>query len=72
MDDKQVAQALSLMLTATTTAATAIAQAQSISAVVQRAQSEGRSTLTDAEWKEITDADDAARKTLQDAISKAP
>lgn len=71
MDDKQVAQALSLMLTATTTAATAIAQAQSISAVVQRAQSEGRSTLTDAEWKEITDADDAARKVLQDAISKA-
>lgn len=71
MDEKQVAQALSLMLTATTTAATAIAQAQAISAVVQRAQSEGRSTFTADEWKEVTDADDAARNALLDAISKA-
>ena len=42
-----------------------------VSAVVSKAQAEGRTSLTDAEWKIITDADNLARQTLVDAITKA-
>lgn len=48
-----------------------IDRASTISAMIQSAQAAGRTTLTDAEWQSITDADDAASTALQAAIVKA-
>jgi adenine/guanine phosphoribosyltransferase-like PRPP-binding protein len=47
------------------------AKAQEISAVVAKAQSEGRETLTPDEWSPLLSADDAAIKGLNDAIAAA-
>ncbi len=43
------------------------AQLQAVSGLIKKAQSEGRD-LTDAELQQVVDADDAARKALEDAI----
>jgi 3'-phosphoadenosine 5'-phosphosulfate (PAPS) 3'-phosphatase len=48
-----------------------LANASQISQLIEKAQSEGRSTFTDAEWSVITGSDDAARKMLADEIAKA-
>lgn len=48
-----------------------IDRASTISALIQSAQAAGRTTLTPEEWQQITDADDAASKTLAAAIAKA-
>jgi hypothetical protein len=45
--------------------------AQAISQLIQKAESEGRNTLTTDEWAVVTGADDHARQVLADAISKA-
>lgn len=45
--------------------------AQQISQMVVKAQGEGRTTLTDAEWATIGQGDDAARVALAAAIAKA-
>jgi hypothetical protein len=44
---------------------------QQISALIQKATAEGRTTFTPDEWKIITGGDDAARQVLADAITKA-
>lgn len=41
------------------------------STVIAKAQSEGRTTLTEAEWNEVVGQDDAARAKLQAAIDAA-
>ena len=48
-----------------------IDRASTISALIQSAQAAGRTTLTDAEWKSILDADDAASASLAASIAKA-
>lgn len=52
-------------------AAELASRAQQIGAVINRAQAEGRDKFTDAEWKEITAIDDAARVKLGAAIERA-
>lgn len=46
-------------------------RAAAISALIQKAQAEGRDTLSAEEWKVITDSDDASRAALVLAIAKA-
>ena len=48
-----------------------IDRASTISALIQSAQAAGRTKLTDAEWKTITDADDAASAALAASVAKA-
>jgi hypothetical protein len=48
-----------------------IDRASTISALIQSAQAGGRTTLTPAEWQQITDADDAASASLKAAIARA-
>lgn len=48
-----------------------IDRASTISTLIQNAQASGRTTLTDAEWKQIQDDDNAASSDLQAAIDKA-
>lgn len=48
-----------------------IAKATEISTLVSKAQGEGRTELTPAEWQSIKTADDAARTLLVDAIEAA-
>lgn len=45
--------------------------AAQISALLQKAQSEGRDSLTTDEWDSITRSDDIAREQLVAAIAKA-
>lgn len=42
-----------------------------LTALVERAKSEGRDHLTDEEWAQVTKLDDDARARLADAIAKA-
>ena len=64
-------EAVNSLLSLLTTASNLIANAQQVGALVQKAQSEGRTTFTEEEWKVIQGADSASRQTLVDAISKA-
>ena len=47
------------------------AKTSEISALIAKAQGEGRTTLTAEEWASIEAADAAARQRLVDAIQKA-
>ncbi len=42
-----------------------------LTALIERAKTEGRDHLTDEEWAQITALDDAARARLSEAIAKA-
>ena len=42
-----------------------------LTALVQKAQTEGRDHLTEEEWAQVTALDDSARARLADAIAKA-
>ena len=59
-----VAEAVSLLLAL-------LDRAAAISALIAKAQAEGRPNLTAEEWKQITNADDAARSELVAAIAAA-
>lgn len=48
-----------------------INNAGQISALIQKAQGEGRDKLTPEEWASITGADDSASASLKAAIEKA-
>ncbi len=48
--------------------ATVTSQIQNISAIVAKANAEGRTDLTPDEWAQITGEDDRARDALQAAI----
>ena len=54
-----------------TTATNMLAQAQQISAIVQKAQSENRTTFTPDEWAVIQQMDATSRQALVDAITAA-
>lgn len=68
MSAATVLQAVSLTIDLLTVATRAMAQAQQMSALVLKAQLEGRDTLTEEEWAQIRAADDAARAALANAI----
>lgn len=72
MSAATVLQAVSLTIDLLTVATRAMAQAQQINALVLRAQTEGRDTLTDDEWAQIRATDDAARAALVKVIGGAP
>ena len=59
-----VAEAITLLLAL-------LERGAAISALIAKAQAEGRPNLTAEEWKTITDADDAARADLVAAIDAA-
>jgi phage I-like protein len=65
-----VIQAVSLLLDILSAASSLTERAMTISALIQKAQAEGRLQFTDEEWAQITQADDAARKRLVDAINQ--
>lgn len=62
-------EALNALLALMNTAMNAMASAQQVSAILQKAQAEGRSTLTEEEMAVVKGIDDTARKALVDAIS---
>lgn len=72
MSAATVLQAVSLTIDLLTVATRMMAQAQQINALVLRAQTEGRDTLTEDEWAQIRAVDDAARADLVTAIERAP
>lgn len=53
------------------TAQNLMANATQISAMIAKAQAEGRTDFTAEEWMVVTAADDVARGTLVDMITKA-
>lgn len=63
--------ALNTLITLTTTLARLSESAQVVSAIIAKAQAEGRTDLTPEEWATITGADDAARQVLMQAIAQA-
>ena len=48
-----------------------LSKSQEISAMIAKAQGEGRTQLTAAEWDSVIAADDAARAALVEAIAAA-
>lgn len=64
-------QGVNLALALLGSATNLLAQATAISGIVAKAQAEGRSTLTDEEWKSVLANDAAARQALIDSIAKA-
>jgi hypothetical protein len=64
-------EAIVMLANLTNAALTSLQNAQIISGLIQKANSEGRTSFTPDEWKIITDADDAARGNLAAAIAKA-
>jgi len=65
-----VLTAVSMLLNLATTLTELTAKLQTIGAVVLKAQSEGRTTLTDDEWQAVMAVDDEARTALQNAIDQ--
>lgn len=66
-----IAQAIVVLANITSSGITLLQQAQAVSQMIARANSEGRSEFTPEEWSLITGADDAARKALVEAIAGA-
>ncbi len=66
-----IAEALALLLQVTGTAAGMIANAQQISALIQTATAQGRTTFTPEEWATIQGVDTAARAVLVQQITAA-
>lgn len=66
-----IASAVIILANVTSSGITLLQQAQVVSDLIRKANSESRTTFTADEWAVITGADDAARKTLDDAIKNA-
>lgn len=67
----EVVQGIAILAQLLNTVSNAAAQASTVSAMIQQAQSEGRTTFTDAEWQQIDNIAQAGRQALLDAITKA-
>ena len=63
--------ALNILITLTDALSRITVNIQQVSALIQKAQAEGRDTFTEDEWKNIVGADDQARAFLADAIARA-
>lgn len=66
-----LAEAIATLLQITQTATNMLGQATAISALIQKANAEGRSTFTADEWQVIKGADDTARAQLVAALQLA-
>lgn len=66
-----IAEAIAVLLQLTQTATNMMSQATAVSALIQQANAQGRTTFTDAEWATIKGADDQARAALVAALTKA-
>ncbi len=71
MGTMAVLEGVNALLTMLSTASNLMAQAQQVSALIQKAQSENRTTFTEAEWAIIQQFDDKARQDLVAAITAA-
>lgn len=67
----ELAAAVDILATILQTVTNSVAQAASVSATIKQAQSEGRTTFTDAEWATIAATQVMSRQQLLDAINKA-
>lgn len=67
----EVVEAINILATVLNTVTNSVAQASNISAVIRQAQTEGRTTLTDAEWATVQAANASSREALVAAIQKA-
>ena len=65
-----IADAVSILATVLQTATNALSQAQQIGTIVQGAQQQGRTELTDGEWALVNSANVQSRAALVDAIQK--
>ena len=66
-----IAEALALLLQVTGMGMNMLANAQQISALIQKANAEGRTTFTAEEWVSITSIDSNARAALVAQITAA-
>lgn len=66
-----IAEALALLLQVTGMGMNMLANAQQISALIQKANAEGRTTFTAEEWASITSIDSNARAALVAQITAA-
>jgi uncharacterized alpha-E superfamily protein len=66
-----IAKALDLLITLTEAATNTMVQMAAISALIQKAQAENRTTFTKEEWATLDTASAAAKQHLADAITKA-
>lgn len=67
----EIAAAIDILATILQTVTNATSQAISVSSTIKQAQSEGRTTFTDAEWATIQATQATSRQALVDAINKA-
>ena len=66
-----IAEALALLLQVTGMGMNMLANAQQISALIQKANAEGRTTFTAEEWAQVTSIDSNARAALVAQITAA-
>lgn len=66
-----IAEGISIAISLANAGMSLLERSGAISALINKAQGEGRTTLTKAEWDAVIAMDDAARDKLQDAIDKA-
>jgi hypothetical protein len=67
----EIAAAIEILAQVLNTVTNAVAQATQISSIVKGAQAQGRTTLTEAEWTIVNQANAQSRQALVDAITKA-
>lgn len=67
----EVVAALEVLAQVLSTVTNSVAQASQISTIIQGAQAQNRTTLTDAEWAIVNSANAQSRSALVDAINKA-
>lgn len=67
----EIAEALALVVQLMNAATNGLALATQVSALIQNAQAQGRTTLTADELQQCAALDDTARNLLQSAIDKA-
>lgn len=65
-----VASAITILANLLTTITNSVASATQVSSIIQGAQTQGRSTLTDSEWAIVTATQTQSRQDLADAIAK--
>jgi len=66
-----VADAVTILAQVLTSVTNAVAQASQVSTIIQGAQAQSRTELTDAEWAIVNTANAQSRSALAEAINKA-
>jgi len=71
MNPGTVADAINILSALLTTVTNAVTNASQVSSIIQGAQQQNRTTLTDGEWAIVNAANASSRQALADAINKA-